>query len=190
MIISQPPFYLLFATAITILLMPNLNQAAVRIIVGTCHASGYIESKGGSCSVRNAASCCQAGQTYPQYNCSPPVTSATSAIMYKTSFANTTAECQNKTYTDNDVVVTLSTGWYNGGSRCMRNITINGNNGNSVTAQVVGECDSVHGCDADKGNSPPCAENIVMASPAVWEQLGIPQSQSNELDITWSDAIE
>lgn len=70
----------------------------------------------------------------------------------------------------------------------MRNITINGNNGNSVSARVVGECDSVNGCDVAQGNSPPCVENVVMASSAVWDQLGVPQSQSNELDITWSDA--
>ena len=69
----------------------------------------------------------------------------------------------------------------------MRNITINENSGNSVTVQVVGECDSVNGCDVTQGNAPPCVENVVMASPAVWEQLGVPPSQSSKLDITWSD---
>ncbi|KAJ4803392.1 Ripening-related protein 3 [Rhynchospora pubera] len=185
--ISTPPLNLFFATILITLSLPKLNQATVRIIIGRCHASGFIESKGGYCPVSNSADCCQAGQTYSQYHCSPPVTGSTAAIMYKTSFVNKTAKCDNRTYPDSDVVVALSTGWYDGGSRCMRNITIDANNGNSVTAQVVGECDSWNGCDVANGNAPPCVENVVMASPAVWEQLGVPQSQSNELDITWSD---
>ncbi|KAG5053684.1 hypothetical protein JHK85_006194 [Glycine max] len=36
---------------------------------------------------------------------------------------------------------------------------------------VVDQCDSTKGCDADQDYQPPCANNIVDASNAVWEAL-------------------
>ncbi|RVW84428.1 putative ripening-related protein 2 [Vitis vinifera] len=42
------------------------------------------------------------------------------------------------------------------------------------------------GCDHDY--QPPCANNIVDASRAVWKALGVPQDQWGGLDITWTDA--
>ncbi|KAF8758207.1 hypothetical protein HU200_010572 [Digitaria exilis] len=76
------------------------------------------------------------------------------------------------------MVVALSTGWFSNMSRCGHRIKITAN-GNSVYAKVVDECDSVHGCDDD----------IVDASPAVWNALGLDQS-TGEQDITWSDGDE
>ncbi|KAK6804522.1 hypothetical protein RDI58_002306 [Solanum bulbocastanum] len=79
-------------------------------------------------------------------------------------------------------VVALSTGWYSGGDRCLNYITVRAN-GRSVKAKVVDECDSTMGCDDEHDYQPPCPNNIVDASKAVWEALGpvqrkVPQVQS------------
>jgi hypothetical protein len=84
-------------------------------------------------------------------------------------------------------VVALSTGWYNHGNRCLNFINIHGN-GKSVKAMVVDECDSTMGCDSDHDYQPPCANNIVDASKAVWKALGVPESDWGGMDIYWSDA--
>ncbi|KAL6290263.1 hypothetical protein ACE6H2_007773 [Prunus campanulata] len=97
------------------------------------------------------------------------------------------SECDNKYHNDNTPVVALSTGWYNNGGRCHNNITISAN-GRSVVAMVVDECDSTEGCDADHDYQPPCPNNIVDASKAVWKALGVPEDNWGGLDITWSDA--
>ncbi|XXG63922.1 hypothetical protein AAC387_Pa05g2006 [Persea americana] len=75
------------------------------------------------------------------------------------------SECDSKYHSDNELVVALSTGWYNDRSRCLNNIRINAN-GRSVLAKVVDECDSVNGM----------------------EGTGVPKSQIGDYDITWSDA--
>ncbi|WJX82999.1 hypothetical protein P8452_65695 [Trifolium repens] len=56
-----------------------------------------------------------------------------------------------------------------------------------VVAKVVDEFDSAKGCDEDHDYQPPCPNNIVDASKAVWEALGAPESQWGGLDITSSD---
>ncbi|GFY92543.1 hypothetical protein Acr_08g0009390 [Actinidia rufa] len=84
-------------------------------------------------------------------------------------------------------VVALSTGWFNNQKRCLKNITIHGN-GRSVEAMVVDECDSTMGCDEDHDFQPPCPNNIVDASEAVWKALGVPKKDRGNLDIFWSDA--
>ncbi|PKH61286.1 hypothetical protein CRG98_050279 [Punica granatum] len=55
---------------------------------------------------------------------------------------------------------------------------------------VVDECDSTMGCDDDHDYQPPCANNIVDASRAVWAALGVPQDSDDWgwMDITWLDA--
>ena len=60
-------------------------------------------------------------------------------------------------------------------------------NGRSVVAMVVDECDSTMGCDSDHDYQPPCRNNIVDASRAVWKALGVPHGQWGGLDITWTD---
>ncbi|KAF9613795.1 hypothetical protein IFM89_011964 [Coptis chinensis] len=61
-----------------------------------------------------------------------------------------------------------------GGGPCLKNITISGN-GRSVVAMVVDECDSTMGSDKDHDYQPPCPNNIVDASKAVWKALGVTQ---------------
>ncbi|RXH93697.1 hypothetical protein DVH24_014273 [Malus domestica] len=92
------------------------------------------------------------------------------------------SECDNQYYNDNTPVVALSTGWYSKGDRCHNHIRINGNG-----RSVVDECDSTEGCDADHDYQPPCPNNIVDASKAVWKALGVPEYNWGGLDITWSD---
>ncbi|KAM7276387.1 hypothetical protein ACFE04_018253 [Oxalis oulophora] len=89
------------------------------------------------------------------------------------------SKCDERYHSNNARVVALSTRWYNGGSRCLKHITIYGN-GNSVDAKVVDECDSNAGC----------ATNVVDASSAVWEALGVPKTsdQYGYIDIYWADA--
>ncbi|CAK9134423.1 unnamed protein product [Ilex paraguariensis] len=98
----------------------------------------------------------------------------------------TRIECDNQYHSDDELIVALSTGWYNGGRRCLHYVTINAN-GESVRARVVDD-DTTMGSDKDHDYQPPCANNIVDASKAVWKALGMPEDNWDELDITWSDA--
>lgn len=81
----------------------------------------------------------------------------------------------------------LSTGWYNGGSRCGKKIKITARNGRSVVAKVVDECDSVNGCDREHAGLPPCGNNIVDGSDGVWKALGLDIDVGEE-PVSWSDA--
>ena len=95
------------------------------------------------------------------------------------------SECDNAYHSDEEKVVALSTGWFSNMARCGHRIKISANF-NSVYAKVVDECDSVHGCDDEHNFEPPCDNNIVDASPAVWDALGLDQSVGM-VDITWSE---
>jgi hypothetical protein len=160
-----------------------------------CRPSGRIEGKNapsGQCNQENDSDCCVQGKMYTTYECSPPVSSYTKAYLTLNSFQSGgdgggPSECDNKYHSDDSPVVALSTGWFNKESRCLKNITISAN-GKSVVAMVVDECDSTKGCDEEHDYQPPCSNNIVDASKAVWEALGVPQNQWGGLDITWSDA--
>ncbi|XP_022862382.1 putative ripening-related protein 1 [Olea europaea var. sylvestris] len=159
-----------------------------------CKPSGKIIGKKpppGQCNHENQSDCCKQGKSYTIYKCSPSVSGSTKAVLTINSFekggdGGAPSECDNKYHSDDTPVVALSTGWYNGGSRCLNNITITAN-GRSVTAMVVDECDSTMGCDDDHDYQPPCDNNIVDASKAVWKALGV-SGNVGELDITWSDA--
>lgn len=95
--------------------------------------------------------------------------------------------CDGSYHSNDTPVVALSTGWFDNESRCSKSITIYGN-GNSVEAVVVDECDSNMGCDKPHSYQPPCGNNIVDASDAVWEALKVPESDWGELEIEWPDA--
>ncbi|KAL7606426.1 putative ripening-related protein 1 [Lactuca sativa] len=128
---------------------------------------------------------------YTTYTCSAPVTSETKATLTLNSFQKGgdgcgPSECDKKYHSDDTPVVALSTEWYKGGDRCHKYITINGN-GRSVKAMVVDECDSTMGCDAIHDYQPPCPNNIVDASKAVWKALGVSESNWGDLDITWTE---
>ncbi|KAI0522780.1 hypothetical protein KFK09_005165 [Dendrobium nobile] len=157
-----------------------------------CSPTGYLSGTDSNCNTEHESECCKAGETYPQYYCSPPITDETSATLTINSFAEGgdgggQSECDGSYHSDDEMVVALSTGWYNYGSRCLKMIRINGN-GNSVLAKVVDECDSINGCDAGHDFQPPCRNNIVDASPAVWNALGMSGDDVGEYQITWSEA--
>ncbi|TVU30271.1 hypothetical protein EJB05_21881, partial [Eragrostis curvula] len=87
-------------------------------------------------------------------------------------------ECDGKFHSDQDLLVALSTRWYANGQRCHKKIRVtSARNGRSVEATVIDECDSRHGCK----------DNIVDASRAVWEALGL-DTNVGEVPVTWSDA--
>ncbi|KAK8916899.1 putative ripening-related protein 2 [Platanthera zijinensis] len=137
---------------------------------GQCGPSGYLHGRTENCNRENDSDCCKGEHEYPQYHCSPPVTGETRATITINSFAEGgdgggPSECDGNYHSDEEMVVALSTGWYNHGSRCLKHIRINAN-GRSVLAKVVDECDSVNGCDYAHDFQPPCNNNIVDASPA------------------------
>lgn len=56
--------------------------------------------------------------------------------------------------------------------------------------KVVDECDSVNGCDSVHAFLPPCQNNIVDGSAAVWNALGIRPNDPDYgyMSVTWRDA--
>jgi len=176
---------------VLVLLVADCPEAEAQ----ACRPSGKIRGKKpppGECNKDNDSDCCVDGKLYTTYKCSPKVSGSTKAVLTLNGFqkgqdGGSPSECDNKYHSDDTPVVALSTGWYNRGNRCLQNITITAN-GRSVDAMVVDECDSTMGCDDDHDYQPPCDNNIVDASRAVWEALGIPHGNWGELDITWSDA--
>ncbi|XP_057496570.1 putative ripening-related protein 1 [Actinidia eriantha] len=176
---------------IVIVLVAHCLEAEAQV----CRPSGNIRGKNpppGECNQENDSDCCVEGKLYPIYRCSPTVSSSTKAVLTLNSFqaggdGGGPSECDNQYHSDDTPVVALSTGWYNKGRRCLNDIIISAN-GRSVRAKVVDECDSTMGCDRDHDYQPPCNNNIVDASKAVWKALGVPNDQWGELDITWSDA--
>ncbi|KAJ3027225.1 UNVERIFIED_CONTAM: hypothetical protein HDU68_004228 [Siphonaria sp. JEL0065] len=158
--------------------------------------SDTIEYQGSPCDPSNADEnliCCLPGESYAGYSCSPPIdrTHGTLAVMTNNDFTEGGSggglgNCikNNQWPGPNDAVVALSTGWFNGGSRCLQEIYIYWN-GKMTTATVVDECDSRNGCDSDHSGQRPCQVNVVDASNAVCEALGC-DSELNQY-ITWSD---
>ncbi|KAL5565744.1 hypothetical protein UlMin_028908 [Ulmus minor] len=156
----------------------------------TCKSSGGGGGSGGTCDPSGSLSC--KGKTYPTYTCSPPVTSSTPAKLTNDNFSEggdggAPSECDEKFHSNSEKVVALSTGWYNEGSRCGKLITITASNGRSVSAKVVDECDSMRGCDDEHAGQPPCENNIVDGSDAVWSALGLDKNVG-VVDVTWSVA--
>ncbi|KAJ8573216.1 hypothetical protein K7X08_009727 [Anisodus acutangulus] len=164
-------------------------------VTEVCQPSGKIRGikpPPGQCNTENDSDCCKQGKMYTTYQCSPPVTGNTKAVLTLNSFekggdGGGPSECDKHYHSDEKPVVALSTGWYSRGDRCHNYITINAN-GRSVQAMVVDECDSTAGCDEVHDYQPPCPHNIVDASKAVWKALGISEGDWGEYDITWSDA--
>ncbi|KAL4567093.1 hypothetical protein LXL04_022666 [Taraxacum kok-saghyz] len=159
----------------------------------SCKPSGKLKGKKpphGQCV--NDPDCCKQGKFYTTYTCSPVVNTHTEATLTINDFekggdGGAPSECDNKYHSNNTPVVALSTGWYNNGKRCSKFVNIH-YKGKSVKAKVVDECDSTVGCDADHGYQPPCPNNVVDASKAVWKALGVPASEWGDAKVTWSDA--
>ncbi|KAF7825782.1 putative ripening-related protein 1 [Senna tora] len=160
---------------------------------GTCKPSGKLRGKtpSGKCNRDNDSDCCKHGESYPIFQCSPPVSRRTKAVLTLNSFekgkdGGGPSECDVKFHSDNKPIVALSTGWFNHKKRCFQSITIHGN-GKKVKAMVVDECDSTTGCDAEHDFQPPCPNNVVDASRAVWKALSVPEKDWGSLDIEWSE---
>ncbi|KAK9002986.1 hypothetical protein V6N11_060560 [Hibiscus sabdariffa] len=155
-----------------------------------CHGSTPSPPASGNCQPSGSLRC--GSQTYPTYTCSPPVTSSTRAKLTNNDFSQGgdgggPSECDEHYHENSELIVALSTGWYNGGSRCGKMILIRASNGRSVKAKVVDECDSRHGCDEEHAYQPPCKNNIVDGSDAVWSALGL-NKDVGIVDVTWSMA--
>ncbi|KAD6453217.1 hypothetical protein E3N88_07922 [Mikania micrantha] len=128
------------------------------------------------------------GQFYETYTCSPHITKHTKAKMTINNFekggdGGGPSECDNKYHSNDTPIVALSTGWYDKGKRCHKFIKIH-YKGKSVKAKVVDECDSTMGCDKEHGFQPPCPNNVVDGSKAVWKALGVPESDWGEAEVT------
>ncbi|MCO5564018.1 hypothetical protein L7F22_017674 [Adiantum nelumboides] len=80
------------------------------------------------------------------------------------------SECNGKYHSNKKRVVALLTGWYKQDSRCGKIIHIHGN-GRSTSTTVLDGCDSWHGCDSEHAGQPPCPNNGVDVSDAVWKAL-------------------
>ncbi|XP_060169496.1 kiwellin-like isoform X2 [Lycium barbarum] len=119
------------------------------------------------------------------YNCSPPISASTPAQLTHNDFSDGgdgggPGACEGKYYDNNESIVALSTGWFAGSSRCGKMIRIQANNGNTAMAKVVDECDSTAGCDAQHGDQPPCENNVVDGSIAVWNALELDTDEGVE----------
>uniref|UniRef100_M1AEA7 KiTH-2 n=1 Tax=Solanum tuberosum TaxID=4113 RepID=M1AEA7_SOLTU len=144
----------------------------------TCRPSGTVNCNG----------------VHPIYRCSPPVTSSMPAQLTFNDFSRVArcyrdgggpSSCDGKYHNNNERIVALSTRWFGGRSRCGKMILIRANNGKTVTAKVVDECDSTMGCDAEHAFQSPCKNNIVDGSITVWRALGL-DTDLGIVPVTWS----
>ncbi|KAJ6942403.1 LOW QUALITY PROTEIN: AT-hook motif nuclear-localized protein 5-like [Populus alba x Populus x berolinensis] len=159
-----------------------------------CKPSGKERSPENECNQDNGAECCERRKILHHLQ-----VFAIRVRAYKGNFNNKQfeeggdgggpSECDGRYQDDGTPVVALSTGWFGNKKRCSHHITINGN-GRSVKALVVDHCDSTMGCDGEHGYQPPCPNNIVDASKAVWKALGVNEKDKEWgwMDVTWSDA--
>ncbi|XP_048136944.1 kiwellin-like [Rhodamnia argentea] len=154
-----------------------------------CHNT--TSPSGGGCQSSGTMHC--HGKSFPKYRCSPPVTSSTRATLTNNDFSEGgdgggPSECDDSYHKNSELIVALSTGWYASGSRCGDTIRITSTKtGRTVMAKVVDECDSLNGCDDEHDNQPPCRNDIVDASNAVWQALGL-DIEVGEEDVTCSTA--
>lgn len=122
----------------------------------------------------------EGGKSFGQFERSPRVSSSTRAILTNNDFrkggsGGGPSECDGKFHGNSAPIVALSSGWYDGGSRCGKKIRIKARNGRSVMAKVVDEC-----------AEPACRNNIVDGSNGVWHALGLDINVGEE-HVTWSD---
>ncbi|KAK8630972.1 hypothetical protein V6N13_079740 [Hibiscus sabdariffa] len=188
--IASTVFLLMYFQFLTI-----TNLFILEVHTCPCHSSARImgqASPPGKCNTVDRSACCVRGQVYDVYDCSPPVSRHTKANLTLQRFDHggdgpKPAECDGEYHDDDELVVVLSTGWYDSGGRCLDFINIRGN-GRRVRAKVVDECVSSGGCDESNNYEPPCGDTIVRAIRAVWSALGVPDTQWNTMIIHWSDA--
>ncbi|KAF2313291.1 hypothetical protein GH714_010168 [Hevea brasiliensis] len=129
-----------------------------------CNPSGKVKGKKppkGECNQDNSADCCKEGVYYTTHKCSPLASKHTKAILTINSFEEG-GDGGAPAYCD----------------------------GKSVKAVVADECGSNMGRHGDHSYQPPCPDNIVDVSKAVWKALGIKESDDRWgwMNVTWSDA--
>jgi hypothetical protein len=124
--------------------------------VGTniCSGGSSPSPPEGNCQPSGTLTC--GDNSYPTYTCSPPESSSTDAQLTLNDFSEggdggAPSECDESYHAKTELGVALSTGWFAGRSKCGSMIRISAN-GRSVTAKVVDECDSMHGCDSEHAN--------------------------------------
>ncbi|KAH7521211.1 hypothetical protein FEM48_Zijuj07G0009200 [Ziziphus jujuba var. spinosa] len=116
---------------------------------------------GGSCKPFGTLVC--SGKSYPKYNCSPPISVSTRAILRNNDFSEGgigggPSACDSNYHDNKELVVALSTGWYNRGFD-MR--------------------------EDEHGYQGPCGHNVVNGSDGVWRTLGL-DTDDEGADVTWS----
>ncbi|GMP96259.1 hypothetical protein CsSME_00044980 [Camellia sinensis var. sinensis] len=132
-----------------------------------CKPSGKIKGKKPTkdkCNTDDGAECCKEGKFYTTYKCSPSVSGRT-----KTTLTINNFEKGRDGGAPSEGVTKASQSMQMGG------------------VWVVDECDSTMGCDSDHAYQPPCNNNIVDASEAVWRALGVPKKDWGGMEIFWSD---
>ncbi|KAK1267020.1 putative ripening-related protein 5 [Acorus gramineus] len=73
-----------------------------------------------------------------------------------------------------ELVVSMSTGWFVRGDLCGRKVSITAISGRrTVVARVVSQCNSVSGCRGLLGLKPPCGNNVIEGTRAVYMALGL-----------------
>ncbi|PON46328.1 RlpA-like double-psi beta-barrel domain containing protein [Parasponia andersonii] len=123
------------------------------------------------------------GESFPAYSCSPPLTSSTKTELTNNNFSEGgdgggPSACDGKFHKNSELIVALSNG-------CEKMIRITPSNGRRVRAKVVNECDSMQGCDEEHAGRPPCRNNVVDDSDAVWRARGL-NKDLGIVDVTWS----
>uniref|UniRef100_A0A0E0BBH8 Ripening-related protein 4 n=1 Tax=Oryza glumipatula TaxID=40148 RepID=A0A0E0BBH8_9ORYZ len=161
----------------------------------SCHASGYVYFHGNETRCpKGSHDCCVAGERYPRFRCSPPDDAGdpdAEGVRPRRGDGGAPTSCDMLFHRNTQLVVALSSGWLRlgGARRCNRRIRVftGAASGRSVVVKVVDECDSVNGCREEHGFAPPCRNNAVGGSPAVWKKLGL-NASVGEFEVVWSDA--
>ncbi|KAK3419963.1 hypothetical protein EUGRSUZ_G00736, partial [Eucalyptus grandis] len=147
-----------------------------------------LTSDGGGCDPSGNLQC--DGTSYPTFTCSPPVTSSTRAILMNNDFSQggdggDPSQCNEQYHNNTERIVAPSTGWFDN-VHCGKIFKITSiKTGSSVMAKAVDQCDSMNGCNASHAYQPPCRNNIVDSSDAMWSALGLDKNVGEE-DVTWS----
>ncbi len=95
--------------AFTALLLIPISD--LKLTHGDCEAKGYLQGTSGPCGGDDE--CCVAGESYPEYDCSPPVTGSTPAILTLNNFSGGgdgggPSECDNRYHDNSEKVILIS----------------------------------------------------------------------------------
>ncbi|KAK1290760.1 hypothetical protein QJS10_CPB18g01683 [Acorus calamus] len=127
--------------------------------------------------------------SYPLYNCSPPTTSPTTQATLTFNLLDGPGSlfapsCDGMRHTQFEVVVAISTGFFNSGNLCGKHIQIKVASGREVVAKVVSQCNSASGCRGALSLNPPCSNNVIEGTRAVFRALGLPLRGSQTVQWT------